>query len=42
MEQISIVRKRSRVVPVVVTLLIVALIILAALYFIGDAPAATV
>jgi hypothetical protein len=42
MEQISIVKKRSRVLPVVITLLIVALLILAALYVIGDVPAGTV
>jgi hypothetical protein len=41
MEQIAIVKKRSRVWPTIITLLIVALVILAALYFIGDTPPPT-
>ena len=38
MEQISIVKKRSRVMPAMIALLIVVLIVLAAMYFLGDAP----
>lgn len=39
MEQISIVKKRSRITPMIVILLLVILAVLAALYFVGDAPA---
>lgn len=37
MEQISIVRKRSRVWPIVIALIIVALVVAAAVWFLGDA-----
>ena len=41
MEQISIVKKRSRVWPMLFVLIVLALIVLAAMYFVGDAPPAT-
>ena len=41
MEQISIVKKRSRLWPMLFIILIVlALIVLGAMYFVGDAPPA--
>ena len=36
MEQISIVRRRSRLWPIVIALIIVALVIAAAMFFFGD------
>jgi hypothetical protein len=39
MEQLSIVRKRSRVWPIVIALIVVALLVGAALWFLGDQPA---
>ena len=36
MEQISIVRRRSRVWPIVIVLIIVALVVAAAMFFFGD------
>jgi hypothetical protein len=40
MEEISIVKKRSRAWPIVVTILVLALILLAAFWFIGDSAQA--
>jgi hypothetical protein len=42
MEPIAIVRKRSRVWPMVITLIIIALIVAAAMFFLGDATTETV
>jgi hypothetical protein len=41
MEQIAIIKKRSRLLPTIIALLIVALVVFAALYLIGSAPAPT-
>jgi hypothetical protein len=41
MEQITIVRKRNRVWPLVLAVLVVALIVVAALYLIGSTPETT-
>jgi hypothetical protein len=38
MEEITIVKRRSRVWPILVTLFLVALIVLAALWMMGDRP----
>jgi hypothetical protein len=38
MEEIAIVKRRSRVWPILLTLLLVALVVLAALWMMGDRP----
>jgi hypothetical protein len=42
MEPIGIVRKRSRVWPLAVTLIVIALVVAAALFFLGDGTTETV
>ena len=42
MEPITIVRKRSRVWPLVITLIVIALLIAAAMFFLGDGTTQTV
>ena len=42
MEPIAIVRKRSRVWPLVITLVVIALLIAAAMFFLGDGTTQTV
>ena len=42
MEPIAIVRKRSRVWPLVITLIVIVLAVAAAIFFLGDGTAATV
>lgn len=42
MEEISIVRRRSRLWPIVLAVLVLAAVVLAALWFIGSRPAADI
>jgi hypothetical protein len=42
MEPIAIVRKRSRVWPLVITLIVIALVVAAAMFFLGDGVNETV
>ena len=42
MEPIAIVRKRSRVWPLVITLIVIALVVAAAMFFLGDGTTETV